>query len=588
MSSTKQQRVKSGKKNKPSPKDKQALLLKERVMKIKRDVLKTVELMLEANISEKWFLQNCAKLCKQDYADIIQERSIEHVCGYPLCDKPIKTITQQYHISCITNKVYDITERKCFCCNECYKASNYIKTQLPDLPLYMRKAEIQERQYKLLCDSVNKGSVGEEVIFNRSISKEDVEETIESVALESVANHLSNILQEDIKGCVEHLGNLKITENVYEKAYVFHLPEQNKATDSDDTSSESLDDDDIDEDNKRTLFPEYDNVSILSNKLMPIPGKTKKAVLISPIKPMNTPESPAVKLSIEFVNNVFQDWFTEDTMKYLLGERKMYSLKADMLFQTMISSDIEPKSEKLSSIKKEYIDLCLKIDKLPEENSDSLEEDIPEDITFYSKTKETDSDVFHIKPNSKPSSYKPRPKGKSKGKKKTVSFEDQNEKQEKELSKIQKAALTSASEEPEVKHVLSEPAFPLVDSVSQNALRKQLLSSKLKAVYFDMLPIIGLHYRDIRDGVTRVLDTLSLTPTNVTYKPKEWKCIALVLFRILTKTTHEELQHHEYFDFSKLSDSVLKQLSISISEIEELASDLISSNQLQRLQGSYN
>ncbi|GFV26408.1 RTR1-type domain-containing protein [Trichonephila clavipes] len=138
--------------------------------------------------------------------------------------------------------------------------------------------------------------------------------------------------------------------------------------------------------------------------------------------------------------------------------------------------------------------------------------------------------------------------------------------------------------EPAVKNIVSESAFPLVDSVSQNALRKQVLSSKLKAVYFDILPIIKLHYRDIRDGIMQVIHTFSLTPTNVTYKPKEWKCIAVVLLRILTRTTLEELQHDEYFDFSKLCDTVLKQMNISISEIEELVSDLISSNQLQRMQ----
>lgn len=49
---------------------------------------------------------------------------------------------KQYHISTVANKVYDITDRKKFCSNLCFKASNYLKEQLLTSPLWLRDQEV--------------------------------------------------------------------------------------------------------------------------------------------------------------------------------------------------------------------------------------------------------------------------------------------------------------------------------------------------------------------------------------------------------------------------------------------------------------
>ncbi|KAL0603838.1 putative RNA polymerase II subunit B1 CTD phosphatase RPAP2 [Plecturocebus cupreus] len=47
------------------------------------------------------------------YSDVVDERSIVKLCGYPLCQKKLGIVPKQkYKISTKTNKVYDITERK--------------------------------------------------------------------------------------------------------------------------------------------------------------------------------------------------------------------------------------------------------------------------------------------------------------------------------------------------------------------------------------------------------------------------------------------------------------------------------------------
>lgn len=58
-------------------------------------------------------LNQAAVLSADQYADVVEERNIEHLCGYPLCSTPMKNISQQkYHVSVKNKQVYDLTERK--------------------------------------------------------------------------------------------------------------------------------------------------------------------------------------------------------------------------------------------------------------------------------------------------------------------------------------------------------------------------------------------------------------------------------------------------------------------------------------------
>lgn len=47
------------------------------------------------------------------YQDIIEERAIINLCGYPICGRKLPDMPKKkYHISTKANKVYDISERK--------------------------------------------------------------------------------------------------------------------------------------------------------------------------------------------------------------------------------------------------------------------------------------------------------------------------------------------------------------------------------------------------------------------------------------------------------------------------------------------
>ncbi|XP_055599482.1 putative RNA polymerase II subunit B1 CTD phosphatase RPAP2 homolog [Uranotaenia lowii] len=113
-----------------------------------------VEVLLEPVEDVSEFLLMLRDINQSHFEDVIQERAIMKVCGYPLCQNTLSNIpNQQYVISLSSKKVYDITERKNFCTGQCFKASNYLKEQMLTSPLWLRDQE-DIPTFKLLGNDV--------------------------------------------------------------------------------------------------------------------------------------------------------------------------------------------------------------------------------------------------------------------------------------------------------------------------------------------------------------------------------------------------------------------------------------------------
>ncbi|XP_040077685.3 putative RNA polymerase II subunit B1 CTD phosphatase RPAP2 homolog [Ixodes scapularis] len=135
--------------------DRREAILKtiERRDACKKRAAQIVEDMLEAPLSEEWVLSVLHHLSQQDYQDAAEERAIMLLCGYPLCNNKIPQVPKQkYHICVKSKKVYDITYRKQFCSDTCYRASNFLKAQLWDGPLWLRDEADALGKYKLYQD----------------------------------------------------------------------------------------------------------------------------------------------------------------------------------------------------------------------------------------------------------------------------------------------------------------------------------------------------------------------------------------------------------------------------------------------------
>ncbi|XP_078119566.1 putative RNA polymerase II subunit B1 CTD phosphatase rpap2 isoform X2 [Sander vitreus] len=147
-------------------------------LELEKRALKIVERLLEDSVAED-FLVDCARfITPANYKDALEERSIAKLCSYPICSNQLGKIpTQKYRISTKTNKVYDITERKCFCSNFCYKASKEFELQIPNTPLWLRQHE-SPPEIKLMKKR-DGGSSGEEVkLLERRLQVDDIEDPL--------------------------------------------------------------------------------------------------------------------------------------------------------------------------------------------------------------------------------------------------------------------------------------------------------------------------------------------------------------------------------------------------------------------------
>ncbi|XP_064650171.1 RNA polymerase II subunit B1 CTD phosphatase Rpap2-like [Lineus longissimus] len=128
--------------------------------------VKIVERLLEENITEEFLKDSAQLITPSHYADVNEERNIARLCGYPVCSKSLGPIPKQkYHISTKHNKVYDITDRKKFCSNQCYQASRHFERQISTAPLFLRDKE-QPVRFTLLPLQQTSGKAGEEVVTN--------------------------------------------------------------------------------------------------------------------------------------------------------------------------------------------------------------------------------------------------------------------------------------------------------------------------------------------------------------------------------------------------------------------------------------
>ncbi|KAJ3691878.1 hypothetical protein LUZ61_000028 [Rhynchospora tenuis] len=99
-------------------------------------------LLLEHGAPSERHLEAAASLLsRSDYSDVVTERAIADLCGYPLCARAIPTIGQpqehpRYHISLSEHRVYDLLQHHQdaanFCSRSCLLASRAFQASLSD------------------------------------------------------------------------------------------------------------------------------------------------------------------------------------------------------------------------------------------------------------------------------------------------------------------------------------------------------------------------------------------------------------------------------------------------------------------------
>lgn len=110
-------------------------MAKDQPITVKDAVLKLQLSLLEGIQNQDQLFAAGSLMSRSDYEDVVTERSITNICGYPLCcnslpsDRPRKG---RYRISLKEHKVYDLHETYMYCSSSCVVNSKAFAGSLQD------------------------------------------------------------------------------------------------------------------------------------------------------------------------------------------------------------------------------------------------------------------------------------------------------------------------------------------------------------------------------------------------------------------------------------------------------------------------
>ncbi|XP_047114288.1 putative RNA polymerase II subunit B1 CTD phosphatase RPAP2 [Schistocerca piceifrons] len=507
---------------------------------------KIVESLLEKDINEEWFVGCLKFISDTHFQDVVEERAITKLCGYPLCNGILKNIpNQQYKICTTQNKVYDLTERKNFCSNHCYKAAKYLKDQLLTSPLWLRDKE-EIPPFKLLSMSKSSGMVGDEVHFQQESLVDEITQlkdnnskNLSAILTESEINaglqnttneyvcvmktEFNEILSESSKNLnlpSESNGNVsKASVNANEYARVNEIKEEDILEQSEKVTLTKNECSGVEiqsgldyhslgakmESLKEKKTASEDSKDAVKKKNTNIRKKEKKESLdkhsATKVHINKQEEAPLTTLLVE---KCVREWFTLDSMYFLFGEERMKEMVADKdithYFKPTESDSWDP------GMRERYIAICKKLNLLE-----------LEDINYDNKITKENKELRPLPEYSsiKEEGLKMQLKVRAFFAGKTA-YED--------------SSVEDSSQENES----SGNFIPLVDLHSKNALRRRIVLDRFNRILPDLLSTFGISSRDISDDLRSLVFSFCLSAHNITFKPTEWNLLGLIVLKMLS------------------------------------------------------
>ncbi|CAI5776745.1 Hypothetical predicted protein [Podarcis lilfordi] len=504
-----------------------------------RKALQVVERLLEEDITEE-FLVDCGKIITPPhYKDVVEERFIIKLCGYPICRKRLQNVPKQkYKISTKTNKVYDITERKCFCSNFCYRASKYFEAQISKSPVWLREEESGHsgKEVKLVNEAINTLDIenplpaatqGDSSIDSES-SSEAEQEFISSVLQEKSVHPLprKGILKAkcmrraqpkpsnadaSIDDAAEQLSRCKLDtrekENVLDSSRIKGAPVSLSSPTSETVRlSEGFGD--SSSGSQVVFLGVSPKGAELFKRLL---AKSKQAAKPSWEGPANPPTAKCSLL--EGLRQTFTEWKTEETVKLLHGS----DAAATYVPQTSPAADHEEEEE------------------LDEDDLESVDE--PNKAASERGAQNPLSQPLPFKassPAAKPiPSYEKLKEETSQLELKVQEFYRGNfALGEEDLATVSRGEQHHSNDNGDHQR---PPALPLVDSKAQQQIRTRIVLEKLRKVLPAVLGPLRIPLGDVYSELKDLVKTFRLTNTNIIHKTPVWTLIAIVLLSVLSQ-----------------------------------------------------
>ncbi|XP_066508532.1 putative RNA polymerase II subunit B1 CTD phosphatase rpap2 isoform X2 [Hoplias malabaricus] len=492
------------------------------------------------------------------------------MCGYPVCPNKLTNVpTQQYKISTKTNKVYDITERKCFCSNFCYKASKTFEIQISKSPLWLRKEE-RPPDIKLLKKG-DGGSSGLEVeLAEKPVKESDIEnpdpEGMERHRDLSGPSDSSDVEQDFVSSVVSgerpkarvHWGNLpkREEEGLHEEqsfakdTRTAHPDLEKESCDETSIMSEACPEpieshsftDPVVEDTRKLLdqcalsektlslvtphgistnASDEANLNTNPNPNISHVSMSKKSAaglknLLKNHK-KTTFEAPPVTLSLlEGLRVTLMDWRTEDTMRFLCGPEYTTAL-------------------------------CEK-----EEEEEELDEDDLEDVETSTET--------HPQPTAAAPDYE--------------TLRKETEILDLRVQEFYKGVCVlpeeTVPEDTGTKAGDKDPPLPPVDSQAQRLIQKRIVVEKLSRSLQDIVGPLRLSMSEIINDINSLVRTFRFTNVNIIHKPPEWTLIAVVLLSVLTEVSPLLKESMDKASSVEYISSLMKELKLKDEDLQSL------------------
>lgn len=501
-----------------------------------------VESLLEKGIKDTYLLQCLPDINQSHFEDIIEERAILHQCGYPLCSNDLleKDIPRQkYRISLRTNKVYDITARKNFCSNSCYKAAMFVKKQMLTSPLWFREYEKIPTFSLLVEDHV--GSLGHEIdvsLIERVSIKPKAFTSINDFAKASLNEMTGNennpeetsekLEQDNISKCaikeskdtIEHLtpqSNMNSNNNLQDTR---SLSNKSSTSSKRDTPKKIHTPNpmnivgDVIEKKRSVIDPILTITPNTEQQLSDTPAIKCSENIVLTAKKILTKKQPAITtLTIE-VEKCLAEWFTLDTLIFLFGENKVKEMVADK--GECIKEYMDNYAKSIfytSNTYDQYQALCRKLNMLELEDrkhdSDTLKREtkpLPNYSVLQEESKKMELKVKYFLAG-------------------RTDLPD---------ICVEEKPTTDNAENPTEDNDKKNILLPLVDKNAQNALRRKIVCEHLNKVLPDLLRSLGLLTLSISSDVRLIVNTFKLKANNIMFKPIQWTLIAIIIIKLLS------------------------------------------------------
>ncbi|XP_028136309.1 RNA polymerase II subunit B1 CTD phosphatase Rpap2 [Diabrotica virgifera virgifera] len=514
---------------------------------------KIVEFSIEGKLRPEIFTRCLPYINQSHYQDIVEERAITKLCGYSVCGRKIPEMPKkQFYISTKHNKVYDITDRKNYCSNFCYKASIHIKKQIDDSPLWLRKLDsIPEYQF---LGSEGGGLPGE--LIDQGISKPVVEPLFTSVgsftnvSLEDMINKEKGSNRDQNKA--KQTGNKKKSKLIKTMQTITEIEQIEEEETTIQVKKEPVGYNPLQKSSSLPVIIE--NEENIENKPESFESSHSISHTKTSFKKTRTKSTKLPKIDIEDqIKKVVKEWLTLESLIFLYGEPKIKTVlnekKLSEYFEKLQIDNLQRDQQ----IK--YMDICrrLNLREMADEKFDN---------SLIGTKLQPPPDYAKIKQENKELTIK-------------VKCFFSGVMLEKEDSNF--PSKTKKTEEN--KDCTESPVvLPLVDVNSQKALRRKIFLTAVNKSMQQLLQGLRIKfYNTILTDLQNLVKTFNLNADNIVFRPVVWNYISIILLNILSirdsdiKKVLEEKASQEYI---KLEMSILPNKEVIIGHVMKEVSDI--------------